>query len=218
MNEDDVLSLIRLNMLGDWIKLKINFNSKKMLDEISKFDLDWKQYNPRKPINRQGLSITSFDGKLTGVPDLDSIGEYNRQHGTFLDNYSCTVPTDVYYSSNEIQNVLSPFKDHLLRTHFIRLNTGGFFPDHRDCYPEFENDKREQIRLLFFVNKCDISSFKLIYDNKVVTNLQSGTAYYFNGNKIHCGFSTSENCVMIVANLKFDTKLYQIITNYMEIN
>ena len=34
---------------------------------------EYVKYNPRKDVNRSGLSITSIDGGVTGVPDLDSL-------------------------------------------------------------------------------------------------------------------------------------------------
>ena len=50
---------------GDIIELNIDCNVKKLLDNISKFE--WLKYNPRKDINRYGLSVTSLDGNLTGI-------------------------------------------------------------------------------------------------------------------------------------------------------
>ena len=36
----------------------------------------WIQYNPRKNFPRWGQSITSLDGGMSGIPDIDSILEY----------------------------------------------------------------------------------------------------------------------------------------------
>jgi hypothetical protein len=60
---------------GDKIKLRISCNPEKLLDEIK--DFPWHRYNPRKEINRYGLSVTSLDGQLGGI-DLDSLYEYNN--------------------------------------------------------------------------------------------------------------------------------------------
>lgn len=218
MNEKDILSLARLGMLGDWVKLKPLFNRTKLLDEISIFKDQWKQYNPRKNINRHGLSVTSFDGGLSGIPDLDSLGEYNKENNTDYNNYSCTTLTEVYFKSNELQKILNPFKNHLLRTHLIKLNSGGFFPDHRDCYPDVDTNDKEQVRLIYFINNCEQHSLKFIYENNVLHNIYSGSGYYFNGNKSHCVFSIKNECIFLVVNLKFDTDLYHTILSNMEIN
>ena len=37
-------------------------------------NFEYVQYNPRKPINRYGLSVTSLDGGCSCIPDLDSLG------------------------------------------------------------------------------------------------------------------------------------------------
>ena len=45
-------------------------------------NFEYVKYNPRKDINRYGLSITSLDGGLSGRIDLDSLYEYNKEHNT----------------------------------------------------------------------------------------------------------------------------------------
>ena len=35
----------------------------------------WKPYNPRKNINRYGLSVTSLDGGYSGIPDLGKLSK-----------------------------------------------------------------------------------------------------------------------------------------------
>jgi len=60
---------------GDKIELNLFCNVGNLLKEIK--DFQWHQYNPRKEMNRHGLSVTSLDGKLGGV-DLDSLYEYNK--------------------------------------------------------------------------------------------------------------------------------------------
>ena len=92
---------------GDLIELKLTCNSKKLLEEIK--DFEWKRYNPRKDINRYGLSITSEDGLLNGK-DLDSLAELTKETGTIYDEDSFTKLTDVYYKSKEVQKLVDPFK------------------------------------------------------------------------------------------------------------
>lgn len=207
-------SLIRLSLLGDWIKMKTTVDTKKLLNEISLFNNEWKSYNPRKSIKRTGLSVTSFDGLLTGIPDLDSLSEYNKQHGTNYSNYQCTQLTQVYFQSEELQKVLAPYKNHLLRSHFIRLDSGGYFPPHRDCYPEKQNSHLEQIRMIFLIKNCHSDTLKFIHDNQLI-QFSNGEIYYFNGNKTHTVFSLKDECIFLVVNLRFDDELYSILTREM---
>ena len=64
------MSYNSLLSFGDLIPLKLKCDVKKLFDETEKFV--YLKYNPRKDIERYGLSITSLDGSLNGV-DLDSI-------------------------------------------------------------------------------------------------------------------------------------------------
>ena len=50
---------------GDFIQLNNSCNSKQLLDEIKEFE--WIKYNPRKDVERYGLSVTSSDGTRNGV-------------------------------------------------------------------------------------------------------------------------------------------------------
>ena len=70
---------------GDLIELETRCDTDKLLKEIK--DFEWTQYNPRKKINRYGLSVTSSDGTRNGI-DLDSIYEHNRENGTRYDEDS----------------------------------------------------------------------------------------------------------------------------------
>ena len=82
----DFASFTRLLAMGDWLKLK-RFNSKKLYEELQEFANEWKTYNSLKPDNkRYGLSVTSLDGGLSGVPDLESLLEYNNKNGTSYTN------------------------------------------------------------------------------------------------------------------------------------
>ena len=91
---------------GDFIQLKNSCNSKELLEEIK--DFEWKQYNPRKNINRYGLSVTSSDGTMNGI-DLDSIAEYNKENNTKYNESSFKTFTEVYHKCDETQKLVEPF-------------------------------------------------------------------------------------------------------------
>ena len=83
---------------GDLIELETRCDTDKLLKEIK--DFEWTQYNPRKKINRYGLSVTSSDGTRNGI-DLDSIYEHNRENGTRYDEDSFK---NIYsYSSRRVR-------------------------------------------------------------------------------------------------------------------
>ena len=97
---DDDKALARLYTMADWLEFP-GFNSDKILEELKPFDNDWKRYNPKKPNNRWGLSITSIDGGLSGIPDLTSLLDYELETGIVLKNEDLDTPTPVWTQSTE---------------------------------------------------------------------------------------------------------------------
>jgi hypothetical protein len=202
-------ALQRLLTMGDWLEMK-SFNSSKIMTDLEDFDADWKSYNQNKPNNRWGLSITSLDGLLSGIPDLDSLYEYNKIHKTKITNQDINQYTEVYNKSIELQKIIDPWKSWLGRCHYLRLNSGGFFPEHYDINKlDYTFD---EIRLIGFVNNCNKSTMKFIYEDTVL-NVNDGSLYYFNANKRHSVFSMTDNCIMIVFCLKFDENLFETLLN-----
>ena len=74
MNDNVILYNI-LTRFGNCYPLKIKHNVLNTINELNS-NFKWVQYNPRKNIDREGLSITSLDGGLSGYPDLDSLYDY----------------------------------------------------------------------------------------------------------------------------------------------
>ena len=180
---------------GDIIQLNYNCNISKLLQEIKEFE--WKQYNPRKDINRYGLSITSLDGQLNGI-DLDSLYEYNIIHNTKYNESSFRTLTDVYYKSKETQKLVEPFKPWLCRTHYLNFRKGGYFTPHRDWS---RIDKQPAFRILVPIRDCNPNMLYFIYDGKIL-NFNQGTPYFVNTNKEHTIFSFSDNAIMLVMNIE----------------
>ena len=104
----------RLHTMGDWLELQ-DFDSKQIMRDLDSWKNEWKPYNRKKPNNRFGLSITSLDGGLGGIPDLDSLYEYNKINGTDVKNHDIKTLTPVYDSSSELQKIIEPWKPWLGR-------------------------------------------------------------------------------------------------------
>lgn len=198
-------ALARLHTMGDWLEMK-SFNSRALMKEVDRYADDWKPYNVRKPNNRWGLSITSLDGELSGIPDLDSLYEYNLKHGTQFSNHDINTYTDVYYDSPTLQEIIAPWRPWLGRCHYLKLNSGGFFPEHYDINKL--DYKYEDARLIAFVNRTSKDTMKFIYEDTVM-NVKEGSLYYFNASKRHSVFSMMDDCIMIVFCLRFDEKLFE---------
>lgn len=139
--------------------------------------LPWVQYNPRKNIARWGSSLTSLDGGTSGIPDLDSLYEYNKANGTSYREKDFNVRTEAYKKHFAFLDE----KFDLGRSHLIRLGSGGFFPPHRDLDPN-------TFRLIYTVSGCEPNNFVLILNNQIIP-LKNHTWYYFNTKMPHSVFS-----------------------------
>jgi hypothetical protein len=206
---DDDKALQRLYSQSDWIQFP-GFKKDKLLEELKPFENDWKKYNPNKPNNRWGLSVTSIDGGLHGIPDLTSLGDYERETGQVVHNHDIIVPTDVWKQCPTLQKILEPWAKWLGRCHFLRMDRGSYFPDHFDINKE--DYSYDEVRFVGFV-KCNEYDFKWIYDDKVIKG-NPGSLWYFNGNKRHSVFSMKDGIILLVMCLKFDKELYQAMLDY----
>jgi len=197
-----------LHSLGDLLLID-RFDNDQIMTEIAKWHSMWKRYNPRKlNNNRWGLSITSIDGGLSGIPDLDSLHQYNIENNTNIDNRDICKLTDVYFDSPEIQRILSPYLPWMTRCHLLKLNSGGFFPDHYDTNKT--NHDFLETRLVGFVNNCNKYSLKFLLEDRLL-DCRDGELYWFNASKRHSVFSFTENCIMMVVCLKFDAVLFDVL-------
>lgn len=198
--------ILHLSNLGDIVPLSLSIDIRQTKEELQYFNNEWKQYNPRKPNARQGLSITSYDGQLSGVPDLDSLVEYNLLNNTQIKEVDINVRTPVAEKVQSINSLLNMF-DTLGRSHFIRLNQGGFFPMHRDSKLLDINC----FRVITLCHNCSRNQFVFIYEDKVL-NLKPGVPYFINTRKVHSVFSYVDDSVQCVLNVPLTEENYISIT------
>ena len=169
---------------------------------------DYVRYNPRKDINRYGLSITSLDGGLTGVPDLDSLHEYNLENKTKHEERDFRVKTPVY-EHKEIRKCLEPFDPHIFRTHILKINPGGYFPKHRD----FRKDQFDSARLIVPLhNPCHF-----ILDEKIL-HWEIGRLYFVDTAKPHVLFNCGNNpSYWLVVNIDLNQESFDTIAKMFRV-
>lgn len=180
--------------------------TKLMMHDPQKF-VDWTEqnftyvrYNPRKPIERYGLSITSLDGGLSGYPDLDSLPEYNRVNTPQLHETDFNVPTPVY-DYPELKVILDPIKEHICRSHVLKLDPSGYFPPHRD----YRRDVFNTFRLLIPLTNMNPPRHNFVMEDKIV-HWEEGAMYFVDTAKMHYLFNASfEPTYMIVINAILNT-------------
>ena len=165
----------------------------KIVTEIEE-KFDWPKYNPRKDkIDRLGLPLTSLDGGMSGIPDLDSLLEYNNENNTSYGEADFSTPTPAYEYFKE---VLDPFKLWLGRTHVLKMNPGGYFPPHRDAH------NLKTFRLIVPLQNVSPPQVSFIVEDKIL-NLEVGRMHFVDTVKMHYLFNTSNRpTYWIVINVK----------------
>lgn len=187
------MNLSKFASYEDCIELQIPTD----LEQLKQVNFRWHQYNPRKNIRRFGCSITSLDGQDSGIPDLDSILEYNRQHGTNYSEKDFKIPT---IHASPFNYFLSKF--HVGRSHYIKLESGGFFPWHRDA-------DHETFRIIYTIENCNSNNLIWLEDDRIL-RLDSNRWYYINTKKKHCLFAL-DTCIFTVFNvLDIDNNIRQL--------
>lgn len=195
---------------GDVNRLKTYHCPDAFLSKIAKFDEHWKQYNTSKNVRRYGLSITSLDGGFSGIPDLDSIPEFNRRNNTSLTELDINMPTQIFeYALPYFEFV----KNDIGRSHVIKLAPGGFFPIHRD------NMHKDIVSFRLFVplKNCNPPEcFFMLGHNYDIVNFCHGYTYFFNSCLPHTIFNASfSDSYFIVINVKItEDSLSSVISNF----
>lgn len=196
-----------LTRFGDVYELNISGDTLLLLNQLEIFNNDWKVYNPRKNIKRQGLSITSLDGGLSGIPDLDSVIEYNKTHNVSLGEQNFNIKTPVY---QYVAPWLSLFEQNLGRTHLIRLNPGGFFPVHRDN----RSIDISTFRLFIPISNCKYPIMTFMLNRRPLT-FNQGSVYFMDTCLEHLVFNSGidVDVTFIVANVKLNHNSVNTVLN-----
>ena len=164
----------------------------------------WKEYQGhKKPNNRFGLSVTSLDGGFSGEPDLYSLREWYDKTGESYHETDFQKRTNVTSFLPELDEFLNFWGPNLGRTHFLRLDKGGYFPPHRDngaivLPPTF--------RILVPINNFGKNDMHWIHEGHQI-RLELGHVYFINTSRIHSVFSFVDNCLMLVLNIQSDENI-----------
>lgn len=166
---------------GNQIELDIKCNPQLILEDLEKHKHKWSQYNTLRPeIPRQGLCVINEKGSTGPGPALNSIPQWNEKYGTKYKESSFNLPTEIYKESVNLQNLMSNCLDFSVRTHFLKLLPGGYFPPHRD------SRKRNPInfRAIVPIQNVNPPNVKFMLEDKTLY-WDLGTMYIVNTNLEH---------------------------------
>lgn len=196
-DDNPILLFQELAMLGPVAQVNHSIDLAKFKEEVSRHELDWKVYNPRKPeLSRFGLSLTSLDGGTSGVPDLDSVREYNLSKGLNLREKDFNKRTPLLEQFQSLHGLFDFYKNDLGRCHLIKLKKGGHFPPHRDAIGELI----DSFRLIAFLEGTSSNDYAFLLDDKKIY-FEAGKVYFVNTTLAHSVFSFSDNVTFLVMNI-----------------
>lgn len=200
-----------LTVYGSMYETKHKLKNSHKFVSWTEENFDYIKYNPRKDINRYGLSITSLDGGLSGRPDLDSLYEYNKENNTNYNERDFTKFTPVY-EYEDLKNCIAPIEKDIFRSHILKLNPGGYFPPHRDFY----GMDIDSFRIIIPLANMDPPSFTFVIEDKI-QQWNMGSLYFVDTAKMHYLFNASfDPTYMIVFNVNLNKNTINFITQNMK--
>ncbi len=197
INTERILLFQQLHVYGDLVPLNQTINLDQIEGELCAFDKSWIPYNSigtKKSNPREGLSVTSLDGGMSGVPDLFSLFEWSKESGRKVSECDFNVPTDAYHHCKSIHRLCESFMPNVGRCRFVRFQPGGHFPPHRDGSVSFQVP--DYFRILVPLNRTGDDRFHFVLDGKLVS-YEPGRPYLFNALKTHSVVSFEENAITL---------------------
>ena len=199
---------------GDQYALDREIDVKNMLEELKAYSGNWSQYNPRKPhIKRQGLCVLNNLGKVGSGPALDSLKEYNRLNNTNIQESDCNKQTEVYRNSKVLKKLFQEILPWCVRTHFLKLGPGGFFPPHRD---HTFRKKQSTFRMIVPINNCNPPYTRFIIEDKSLY-WEIGRLYVVNTTKQHSFFnlSSSDDSLWLLITTQLSYESVNFVANHL---
>ena len=214
--ENGVWQMIEyIHQYGDQTELNVSLNRKEMLKELVPFDNDWSQYNTLKSnIKREGLCVLNERGAVGPGPALTSLLEWNKKHNTNLIETDFNKPTELYHSSLQLQKVLKDILPYCVRTHFLKLPPGGFFPPHRDQ----RGMNQHTFRLIVPIQECNPPCVRFMIEDRTL-QWDYGKMYALNTTKQHTLFNASvdTNSIWLVINAILCEETVMFVANNLSI-
>ena len=196
---------------GNFIQLDLCI-SDKIIDDLKIFDDSWSDYNPRTKIFRKGLCVLNETGHVGPGPALDSLKQYNMEHGTNWNETDFNKPTELYQSSVCLQNFLSKIINYCVRTHFIKLPPGGYFPPHRDHSFGLQNT----FRLIVPIINVNPPNCRFILEDKTLW-FEEKRMYFINTTRQHTLFNASakSESIWLILNVILCKESIQFVINHL---
>lgn len=210
---EDIKCELQLQALDVWEPLMYHFDIDKFREQIAPYDDKWVPYLRREGItnNREGLSLVGIEGD--DYNDGLSMPEARRRHGKKLQEIDFNTPNQLYKDLTCLHEMLDFFMP-LGRTMLVKVNSGGWFPPHKDA-PQLTRDTFRIVAFLSAETGGDCYEWEMEDKKMPIT---PGKAYYVDTRKTHRTHSWYDNSIHLVVNVPKTwenvMKLMSVTQNY----
>ena len=205
INSERLLLFQQLHLYGDIIPLKHEIDPAVLDAELSHFNDKWIPYNPTKATNhRLGLSVTSLDGGMSGIPDLVSLYEWSKETGRQVSEKDFNKPTEAYRHCRSIHPLIETFAGNLGRCRFVKFKAGGHFPPHRDGSVNYQIP--DYFRILVPLSRTGPNNFHFVHDGTLVP-YEVGRPYLFNALKTHSVMSFTDDAMTLAISVALNQEM-----------
>ena len=204
----DIACEMQLDAIGDFVPLNFKTNLNQFSKEIDKYSDMWIPYLHREGVlnDRQGLNLVGLPGDTP--TDSLSMPEAQRRTGRSLTELDFDTPTELYYDLKSLHPILEVFPK-LGRCSLVKVNTGGWFPTHRDGILL----QRKTFRIVVFLTNTNHSSYEWEHDHRI-RQIEEGRAYYIDTRKTHRTHSYVPDSIHLVMNIP---KTYENVLRVLNI-
>lgn len=191
----DLITEMQLDAIGDFVPLKLKVDIGLFKKEISKYSDMWIPYLHREGVlnDRQGLNLIGLPGDTP--TDSLSMPEAMRRTGKRLNELDFDSPTELYHDLTSLHPILNHFPK-LGRCSLVKVNTGGWFPSHRDGVLL----NRNAFRIVIFLTNTGHEAYHWEHDYRI-RSIEEGRAYYIDTRKQHRTHSYVNDSIHCVMNI-----------------
>lgn len=191
----DIACELQLDAIGDFVPLKFNVRLDQFEKEIEKYKDVWIPYLHREGVlnDRQGLNLVGLPGDTP--TDSLSMPEAIRRTGRNLTELDFDTPTQLCKDLTSLHHIIDYFPK-LGRCSLVKLNTGAWFPAHRDGVLL----QRKTFRVVVFLSNTNHNCYEWEHDHRI-RQIEPGRAYYIDTRKTHRTHSYVNDSIHLVMNI-----------------
>ena len=204
----DIACEMQLDAIGDFVPLKFRVDLNEFRKEIKQYDNVCIPYLHREGLinDRQGLNLVGLPGDTP--TDSLSMPEAMKRTGRKLSELDFDTPTQLYKDLSSLQHIIDYFPK-LGRCSLVKLNTGAWFPKHRDGILL----QRTTFRIVVFLTNTNHTAYEWEHDHRI-RQIDEGRAYYVDTRKVHRTHSYTHDSIHLVMNIP---KTYENLLRILDV-